>query len=64
MSELLNGIYDDFYKEHPFTFRSEEPIDLKQVVNTNKCFLHLAKYENKLHQDKPLACTVFRPILT
>lgn len=47
--EEAEKIYDDFYKEHPFTFRSEEPIDLKQVVNTNKCFLHLAKHGNKLH---------------
>jgi N-acetyl-gamma-glutamyl-phosphate reductase len=26
----------------------EEQIDLKQVVNTNKCLIHLEKHEDKL----------------
>ena len=26
----------------------DEPIDLKQVVNTNKCLLHLEKHGDKL----------------
>ncbi len=42
-------LYDEFYAEAPFTIRSEEEIDLKQVVSTNKCLLHLARYDGKLH---------------
>lgn len=41
-------IYEDFYQDHPFTFVSKENVDLKQVVNTNKCIVHLEKHGNKL----------------
>lgn len=40
--------YVDFYKTHPFVHISAENIDLKQVVNTNKCIIHLKKKGNKL----------------
>jgi N-acetyl-gamma-glutamyl-phosphate reductase len=46
--EEANGIYDAYYKDHPFVFVSRQNIDLKQVVNTNKCILHLEKKNNKL----------------
>ncbi len=36
-------LYTNFYAGHPFTHVSKEPIDLKQVVNTNKCLLYLEK---------------------
>jgi N-acetyl-gamma-glutamyl-phosphate reductase len=32
----LNKIYADYYAGHPFTHLSLSPIDLKQLVNTNK----------------------------
>ena len=41
-------LYKDFYKNSPFVFVSEAAIDLKQVVNTNKCFLHLMVHEGQL----------------
>lgn len=41
-------LYEDFYKEAPFTHISEVPIHLKQVVNTNNCFIHLEKHKNTL----------------
>ncbi|MCL4116018.1 UNVERIFIED_CONTAM: hypothetical protein GTU68_044519 [Idotea baltica] len=41
-------IYQDFYEDAAFTFISDSNIHLKQVVNTNKCLLHLHKHENKL----------------
>ncbi len=41
-------VYSNFYKDAAFTFISEEDIHLKQVVNTNKCILHLHKHQNKL----------------
>ena len=41
-------IYKEYYKDAAFTFVSDEEIHLKQVVNTNKCLLHLVKHGNKL----------------
>ncbi|HEX5651931.1 MAG TPA: N-acetyl-gamma-glutamyl-phosphate reductase [Chitinophagaceae bacterium] len=46
--EELNRLYIDFYKDHPFTHISSEPIYLKQVVNTNKAVLQLEKAGSKL----------------
>jgi N-acetyl-gamma-glutamyl-phosphate reductase len=46
--EELNKLYIAFYKPHPFTHVSKEPIFLKQVVNTNKIVIHLEKVGNKL----------------
>jgi N-acetyl-gamma-glutamyl-phosphate reductase, common form len=42
------ALYSDFYKAAAFTFVSDKNIDMKQVVNTNKCILHLEKHGNKL----------------
>lgn len=44
----LNDLYQDFYKDHPFTIFSKDPIFLKQVVNTNKCVIGLEKNEDTL----------------
>lgn len=41
-------MYKNYYKDAAFTFVSEEEIHLKQVVNTNKCILHLTKHKDKL----------------
>ena len=46
--EAAKKLYSEFYKEAKFTFISDEEIHLKQVVNTNKCILHLHKHEGKL----------------
>lgn len=43
-----NALYQDYYENHPFTWVSQENIDLKQVVNTNKSLLHLEKHGDKL----------------
>jgi N-acetyl-gamma-glutamyl-phosphate reductase len=40
--------YQDFYADAAFTHYSEKPIDLKQVVNTNKCLVHIDGFDNKL----------------
>jgi N-acetyl-gamma-glutamyl-phosphate reductase len=42
------GQYREYYTGHPFVHISKTGIDLKQVVNTNKCLLHLSKHGNKL----------------
>jgi N-acetyl-gamma-glutamyl-phosphate reductase len=39
--EEANKAYNEYYKSSHFVFVSEENIDLKQVVNTNKCILNL-----------------------
>jgi len=44
----LHKIYADYYTGHPFTHLSLSPIDLKQVVNTNKCLIHIEQKENKI----------------
>ena len=41
-------IYKEYYKDAAFTFVSDEEIHLKQVINTNKCLIHLAKHGTKL----------------
>jgi len=42
------AIFTNFYNEAAFTFVSDNDVHLKQVVNTNKCLLHLHKHETKL----------------
>jgi N-acetyl-gamma-glutamyl-phosphate reductase len=44
----IRRIYDEYYDDHSFTFVIDENPDLKQVVNTNKCLLHLQKIDGKL----------------
>ncbi len=39
-------LYKEYYKNEPFTHVSDEPIALKQVVNTNKCILHIQKQDD------------------
>lgn len=46
--EEAKNLYHDFYKEAIFTHISSEDIFLKQVVNTNKCLIHLQKHKDKL----------------
>jgi len=41
-------LYDSYYKDAAFTFISKKPVDLKQVVNTNKCIIHLEKQGDAL----------------
>ncbi|MCM5662901.1 N-acetyl-gamma-glutamyl-phosphate reductase [Galbibacter mesophilus] len=42
------NLFKDFYVRDPFTHVSEKEIHLKQVVNTNHCFIHLHKHEGVL----------------
>lgn len=42
-------VYREYYENHPFTWVSESTApDVKQVVNTNKCFLHLSLHHGYL----------------
>lgn len=40
--------YKNFYAEASFTHYVDRPLDLKQVVNTNKCLVHVEKYGEKV----------------
>ncbi len=42
------ALFQHFYAPHPFTHLSGQPLDLKQVVNTNKCFISLQKHNDQL----------------
>lgn len=42
------ALYQQYYSEQPFVHLTNENPDLKQVVNTNKCLLHLIKHDDKL----------------
>ena len=46
--EKIIEAYKDFYRDAAFTHYCDKPIDLKQVVNTNKCLVHVEKFDNKL----------------
>ena len=46
--EEVRKTYDQFYENALFTLVSDSMIDLKQVVNTNKCLIHIEKQGNKL----------------
>ncbi len=46
--EEAKQLYADYYRDAPFTHLSEKPVALKQVVNTNKCLIHLTLHEGKL----------------
>lgn len=44
----LFEVYHQFYSGHPFTHLSKAAIYLKQVLQTNKCFIQLEKIGSKL----------------
>jgi N-acetyl-gamma-glutamyl-phosphate reductase len=46
--EEVKGLYKSFYDGHPFTHVQDNTIDLKQVVNTNKCLISIEKQGNKI----------------
>lgn len=46
--EIIVQGYKDFYKNEPFTHYVDKPLDLKQVVNTNKALVHCDKVDDKL----------------
>ncbi|MBC6606632.1 N-acetyl-gamma-glutamyl-phosphate reductase [Hymenobacter sp. BT188] len=41
-------LFKDFYADAPFTTVSDKEVHLKQVVNTNKCVLHVQKFGKQL----------------
>ena len=53
-----SSLYNDYYKDAAFTFVYPGAVDLKQVVNTNKCLLSVEK-----HGDRLLVCSVIDNLL-
>lgn len=47
IEKIIEG-YKAFYNDEPFTHYVDKPLDLKQVVNTNKCLVHCEKFGDKL----------------
>lgn len=47
--EEAQTLYRNYYAEAAFTHVATRPLDLKQVVNTNKALVEVAKYGSKLH---------------
>lgn len=46
-NELIE-IFTSYYKDAPFTHVIQKPIHLKQVVNTNMCYLQVQKIDQKV----------------
>ncbi|WP_185848983.1 N-acetyl-gamma-glutamyl-phosphate reductase [Blattabacterium cuenoti] len=46
--ERNQEIYKKYYKNHPFVKISDINVDIKQVINTNKCILYLLKEKDQL----------------
>ena len=44
----LVEMYEDYYKDHPYTVVTSDDVNLKQVVNTNKCVIQVQKIGNKV----------------
>jgi len=42
------ALYTDYYANDPFTHVSKQEIALKQIINSNNCFLHLHLHEGTL----------------
>lgn len=43
------ALFQDYYKNEPFVHISDSPINLKEVVNTNKCLLHIEMHNGYAH---------------
>lgn len=46
--EEVQQVYQEYYADHPFTHVVDGPLDLKQVLNTNKCFICLEMHNGYL----------------
>ena len=46
--EDVKRAYEEYYAPHALTFVTDKEIDLKDVVNTNKCLIHVDKIDGKI----------------
>lgn len=47
--EDYRKIFTEYYSESPFVFHSDEPVSLKEVVNTNKGLVHVELHDGYVH---------------
>ncbi|WP_236975815.1 N-acetyl-gamma-glutamyl-phosphate reductase [Membranihabitans maritimus] len=45
----VNDLYSEYYSNHPFVKVTSNNLDVKQVVNTNFCFLKIELIKDKIH---------------
>src|SRR5699024_8800412 len=43
------SLYQKYYSDHPFVIVTEQDLDLKRVVNTNRAYLKIDKIGKKIH---------------
>jgi N-acetyl-gamma-glutamyl-phosphate reductase len=46
--DAIEALYNEYFESHPFVKIVNQSLDLKQVVNTNKCVINLARFGNQL----------------
>ena len=46
--EELNEIFKSEYRDEPFVTVTDNPVHLKQVINTNHCLIKVDKYDDKV----------------
>jgi len=46
--EQAEALYKEYYRTAAFTYVSDTAVDMKEVVNTNKCLLHVDVHEGHL----------------
>lgn len=49
VAEFVPARWEEFYAGSPFVHISEDPIALKQVVNTNKALMHIEQHNGYVH---------------
>lgn len=46
--EKIDEVYGQYFADSPFTFYLPTAVDMKQVINTNKCLIHAERIDDKL----------------
>ena len=46
--EKVLALYEEYYAAHPFTIVTSGTIDMKQVINTNKCLVGIEQQDDKV----------------
>lgn len=54
----IRPLYEKFYDDHNFTYVSEDTVDTRDVVGTNKCMLHIDKDGDMLRVTSVLDAAV------
>lgn len=44
----IKVLYNNYYKNHPFILLSDLPLNLKTIINTNKCLINIEKIKDNI----------------